>query len=236
MTIQSPALSYRAPHRVLTMTCVGLGAFALLDLAHLASGLMALRGIGALGPQAPDAAMHHLSILIKGFSALVQLILYPMVIVGFLILMHRFAKNARALGISGFRFSPGWCVGWFFVPIANMIMPYKAIGEVWRSSKLRMDESRSMDWSFIQPGQLFNCWWLTWILGTIATSIAAQWSLPGPDQRDGLLLVPVAAALQVTSAILAILVLRRLISSQDAQARNLHARLSSFTENSARAA
>ena len=31
-------------------------------------------------------------------------------------------------------FSPGWSVGWFFVPVAGLFMPYRVLKELWKAS------------------------------------------------------------------------------------------------------
>lgn len=51
-----------------------------------------------------------------------------------LLWQHRAHANLRALGVPGLRFSPGWAVGWWFVPLANLVMPYLAVRELWRAS------------------------------------------------------------------------------------------------------
>ncbi|HSG66518.1 MAG TPA: DUF4328 domain-containing protein, partial [Gammaproteobacteria bacterium] len=50
---------------------------------------------------------------------------------GILMLMwiHRANYNARQLGAAGLRFTPGWAVGWYFIPILNLWKPYQAMKE-----------------------------------------------------------------------------------------------------------
>src|SRR5579863_1150161 len=79
--------------------------------------------------------------------------------------IYRAAVNARRLGAANLRHSPGWAVGWFFVPIANLGMPYRAMGEIWRASA---DPAR---WQEQRVPSLLR-WW--WFLGLFA-SIAALW-------------------------------------------------------------
>ncbi|WP_169829135.1 DUF4328 domain-containing protein [Tsuneonella mangrovi] len=43
--------------------------------------------------------------------------------------------NLRAAGIET-EFTPGWAVGWFFVPIANLVMPFKVMRELWNCSHM----------------------------------------------------------------------------------------------------
>jgi hypothetical protein len=49
---------------------------------------------------------------------------------------HRAHRRLRELGIQDLEFTPGWGVGWWFVPVANLFMPYKAVKELWRAGDL----------------------------------------------------------------------------------------------------
>ena len=48
--------------------------------------------------------------------------------------IHRANHNARQLGADDMRFTPGWAVGWYFVPIAWFWKPYQAMKEIWLAS------------------------------------------------------------------------------------------------------
>ena len=45
---------------------------------------------------------------------------------------YRVARNAKRLGTPAF--SPWWAVGWWFVPVANLVMPRRVMAELWRAS------------------------------------------------------------------------------------------------------
>jgi hypothetical protein len=53
-----------------------------------------------------------------------NMLVYVATVVVFAIFLRRANSNARALGAWSMRFTPGWVVGWFFVPIANLFMPW----------------------------------------------------------------------------------------------------------------
>ena len=48
-----------------------------------------------------------------------------------LVWQHRGHANLWARGLPGLRYSPGWAVGWWFVPFASFFMPYKTTRELW---------------------------------------------------------------------------------------------------------
>ena len=59
------------------------------------------------------------------------------VIVTFLVWLHRASRNLHLLSGRQMRFTPGWAVGWWFIPFANLVMPYKVVRESGRSSTVR---------------------------------------------------------------------------------------------------
>ena len=57
----------------------------------------------------------------------------------FCVWIRRANVNADALVASGMEFTPGWAVGWFFVPFANLYKPYQAMAEIYRASDPNAD-------------------------------------------------------------------------------------------------
>jgi hypothetical protein len=54
--------------------------------------------------------------------------------VSLLVWVYRINSNARAMGAKKMRYTPGWSVGWFFIPMANLVMPYLILKELWLAS------------------------------------------------------------------------------------------------------
>ena len=66
--------------------------------------------------------------------------------------IHRCYRNLPALGSRG-HFSPAWAAGCWFVPIANLVLPYGAVRDVWAASRPRGR------WN----AGLVAAWWLAWL-------------------------------------------------------------------------
>lgn len=63
------------------------------------------------------------------------LLLIALFVSGFLILKWIYRVNLNAaVWAPGKPISPAWSVGWFFVPFANLLMPFRAMAETWRIS------------------------------------------------------------------------------------------------------
>ena len=69
----------------------------------------------------------------QAFTGLLYLVVYVSLIISFLMWLYRASKNLASLGVDQW-FSPGWAVGWWFVPIANLWQPFRAISEIWKGS------------------------------------------------------------------------------------------------------
>jgi hypothetical protein len=98
------------------------------------------------------------------------------VVIAFCMWTHRVARNLPALGGRGLKYTPGWAVGWFFIPIANLAMPYFVAAEIWRESD---PEQRHLDGQEIKPASpLVAGWWTTYVIyAVVPTLVSAAFGL-----------------------------------------------------------
>jgi hypothetical protein len=82
---------------------------------------------------------------------------------------HRAQANLRALGASDVKYSPGWAVGWWFVPFANFVMPYNTMTELWKAS----GPHQGTAWRMQPTTRLLPFWWGTWLLAAVISRAAA---------------------------------------------------------------
>ena len=68
--------------------------------------------------------------------------------------------NSGSLGANGMKFTPGWSIGWYFVPFMNFYKPYQAMKEIWKTSK---DPN---NWQSIETPSLIKEWWVLWIINS----------------------------------------------------------------------
>jgi hypothetical protein len=55
--------------------------------------------------------------------------------IAWLVWQHRSQRQVRErLAAPEVRWTPGWAVGWWFVPVANLLMPAVTTAELWRAS------------------------------------------------------------------------------------------------------
>jgi hypothetical protein len=117
----------------------------------------------------------------------------------FLVWFHRAATSTRTLGRTGLSISPGWCVGWFFVPLANFYMPYKAMSELAAALDPR-DTGKA-------PG-IVLVWWVLFVGRIVPRALPVLMDAATPDRRTDLLLNVVDTAISSGAAVALFLVMR----------------------------
>ena len=97
-------------------------------------------------------------------GGLLQFAVYLILMVTFLVWIFRANKNLGALTPEPMTFSPGWAVGWYFVPILNLYQPYQAMKEIWgRSHGDEEPLEATVQW-----------WWGVWLGAAFIDRFAAQ--------------------------------------------------------------
>ena len=84
----------------------------------------------------------------------------------FLVWVHRAYSNLPALGWLNPRYTPGWVVGYFFIPIVSLYIPYQAVSELWKGSETGAGGGvvvapRHMPSSFVA------LWWFCFLLHNV---------------------------------------------------------------------
>jgi hypothetical protein len=102
----------------------------------------------------------------ESFIGLISILLRLATAVVFGIWIVRANKNVRALGAVGLRMTPGWALGYFFVPILNLFRPYQAMSDLWRASQ---DPAA---WQSVSASAIVPIWWTLWIGDNIVGQVA----------------------------------------------------------------
>jgi hypothetical protein len=138
--------------------------------ATIASGALM-----ALGEFAETAGMVNINAAeLDGPSMIVALVyaafflLYLVSVVLVSMWIYRAHANLFAAGLHDLEYTPGWSVGWFFVPIANLFKPVQAMRELWNAS---YGTSNSFGGS--TPGTV-SAWWACFIGGNILSNIGSR--------------------------------------------------------------
>lgn len=96
--------------------------------------------------------------------------------VAFLMWVHRVYRNLPALGAPKLEMTPGWAVGWYFVPFANLVKPCLSMAEIWKySDPDQPDRLRKV------ASPLVGIWWASFLINRFIDRIGA-WT--GFDKSD----------------------------------------------------
>lgn len=111
--------------------------------------------------------------------------------------------------------TPGWAVGWYFIPIASLWKPYVAMRDIVRASTLDAG----------LPGWLLPFWWTLWILsqftGHGAVRIGTGWA--DWDSAEAFIYWISGAGIEIALHTMAILLVRGVTSLQSDTAATLAA-------------
>jgi len=88
----------------------------------------------------------------------VQLFIAIILGVTFLRWIYRANKNLHLLSSEQMDFTPGWSIGWYFVPIAHLFKPYQAMKEIWNVAHRGKSSIHT----------ILVWWWFLWITSMIS--------------------------------------------------------------------
>ena len=132
--------------------------------------------------------------------------------ISFLLWIHRASRNLHSLGAPWQRFSPGWAVGWWFVPIMFFFRPYQVMVEIWKGSTPRASREATFDWKTESVSALLPWWWALWIAQWFVGIVSGFAEASGGSIGEIALL---GDATTIGSAVLAIAVVWQTTKRQD---------------------
>jgi len=131
--------------------------------------------------------------------AVIQFLLFVGTGIVFLTWIFRANRNARALGAEGMRFTPGWSVGWYFVPIMSLWRPFQVMREIWQAS------AQPGNWQGVQTPPLLGWWWAMYLISQILAQIAYRMSENIESMDDAMLTSIVTLSANLTAMVLDVL-------------------------------
>jgi len=212
---------------LITILLLAAGALgSMLSIIVNAALVGMLRDAGDLG--APYEIGESLTELLYVGVALLQLFVFIATMAAFLLWLHRAYRNLPALGAVKLDTTPGWAVGYFFIPFVNLFKPFQVVKEIWRESTPGMETQTSFGGGYSRTGTpaLVGWWWAFWIIANVALRVSDR-AVTTAGTIEGMLLaswVTIASdALFIVAAALAILVVKRIDEMQEAKFRQMGA-------------
>lgn len=115
--------------------------------------------------------------------------------VAFLKWIYRANLNSRGFGAKFMRFTPGWSIGYYFVPIMSLFRPYQAMKEIWQVSQ----DPRG--WKSQGGGPLLGSWWALWLISWAV----GQWAFRLFNFANSIEMLKTATGISIVSSVIGIL-------------------------------
>jgi hypothetical protein len=175
-------------------------------------------------------------ILIYLFTSLISAGLSITAMVFFFIWVYRACKNLHAPGYPKPKYSPGWAVGWFFIPAVNLVMNLLVMLEIQKKSAFqavnttgdaRQEMKASPIWVILWwamslvslgVGIAFFVFFIIEIINRFGTYPVFDWMYPMMEVYSIL-----AFAFSVIGIVFRILMLRQITDLQEASFRKINA-------------
>lgn len=152
------------------------------------------------------------------FSPILVVGVFIACVICYLLFVHRAMKNLYISNARGMSVSPGWAVGYSFIPFVNLVMIYRVMKEIWEASA---DPERGRR----DAPQLLGWWWGLYLGGNIIGRISDMLASGLSDGADpayffemfapGAAAGIVSAALAVGSALCLMAVIRQVKDAQE---------------------
>lgn len=154
-------------------------ACVIVDVAGILTGWLQLDFLTRVadGVEVSESEAGMNDALYAGVGILQMLLLLATAVTWFVWLDASY-KNLRLVGSGTTKFTSGWVIGYWFIPVVNLFRPYQIIKELWLRSKDR-NEHATID-THTSP-LLVAGWWLVWIVSGVVGRIFFRESLAAED-------------------------------------------------------
>jgi hypothetical protein len=146
---------------------------------------------------------------------LAQLALYVFTAIIFGRWIVRANRNVRALGAENLSITPGWAVGYFFIPIFNLWRPYHAMKDLWRASH------NPTGWAEVAVGSVLAGWWTLWLVSNFLGQMSFRMMTAAKDLAGLKSATHVQIVSEVVDVVLCLVAIA--LVSQIANAQQTHA-------------
>jgi len=98
-----------------------------------------------------------------------------------IIWMYRVAENHRALARQGSRWSPGWAIGGWFIPL--LVVPWLMLRELWRGSDPASPPG-DPHWRQRRASPLLTAWWVVYALAPVGGTLVTLAGISFGDSEE----------------------------------------------------
>ena len=151
----------------------------------------------------------------------VYLGVFAVTVIAFLSWINGASSNLQSLGVRDQRFSPGWAVGAWFVPIVMLFRPYQIMKEIWKGSYPASSDTTAAGWESASVSPLLGFWWAAWLVSNWLSNLVLRQFLSGGTTVDALILTDwinvVSSAISLSAMVMVIVLVRQISANQNRQ-------------------
>jgi len=205
-------MEYRSPK---TYSLLAIGTIAGNGLCELLAVVVGIAQIA--DPGRTLGGQESLWILLQTFIALLEFPLFILSAIFFLMWIYRGYTNLPALRSTSAEFTPGWAVGWWFIPFVNLVKPFQVVRDLWSESDPEIDPDGFMVSVRSGAPAFILIWWITWLLSNFVANLTsgAMESRSANDVAASGYLFIANGIFHVVAALLAVKVIRSITSRQE---------------------
>lgn len=217
-----PTISeYRSPK---TLSYLAIGSLAGVLVINV---LNILLGFGEL--VAPhefedfDGATYSPWLTLMNQFSLFEIVFRLAAMVFFLMWLFRIFKNLAPTRIRNSETPPGWAIGYWFIPFANLFLPHRVMQQAWRDT----DPDSDPLMGFVTYKESFNTliliWWLTFIGSNIVVRIVTGKFVQELPIAQVVLAIMIAGFIVSAAALMAIMIVWEITERQEKRAEKISA-------------
>jgi hypothetical protein len=169
-------------------------------------GQMNLASSGNITPEAAEANDAR-----QGMIGLLYLGVFIATGVIFLKWIYRANLNCRGFGAAEMKFTPGWSIGYYFIPFLNLVRPYQAMKEIWKVS------SDPRNWQAQQGSGILGWWWALWLISGFLGQMVFRMSMKvdSPSSLEAVTMLSIISSLvEIPLILVAMAMITRIIEKQ----------------------
>lgn len=151
-------------------------------------------------------------------SVIIQISAIVLAAVFFLMWIFRGTKSLWSAGLPDLKTTPGWSVGWWFIPVAWWFMPLPGVIQLWKGSVHHSKGTGDGNWSGESVNPLVFIWWACWVAGSLLSVVSNQFSGEDSEIPDLILAARLDMASNLAYAAaagLAVFIILKVSSLQD---------------------
>jgi hypothetical protein len=117
----------------------------------------------------------------QGGVWLLQVLLWLLTGVAFIVWFHRAYRNLAGLGARSLRFTSGWAIGAWFVPVLNLVRPKQLMDDIWRATDPVLVGQPGVAWKQQPVSKMVLAWWAAYLGANLTEAVAANLGQLVPD-------------------------------------------------------